>query len=289
MSDFRLVVISDTHVSASHPYFYQNWRVACDAVNALAPDVVVVTGDLSFNGPDVPEDLHLAAREMARLEAPLRRVLPGNHDIGYAPSIQAEQVLTTARRDAYLAAVGPDFWTFEHGAWCFIGLNPFLLESGLPAEREQQAMIDAALAAHTGPIGVFTHVPFFAHDPNETDVEPSATIRPGPRRALLEQFAQSGSVRFIASGHLHRYKRMHFGGIDYVWAPGTAFMSTAPKSAAWGGAPWVGFVSFTFSGEGFSAEVVEPDDMINMDLRNWMRGARHGYYKIAAQPFRQPD
>ncbi|MEO1459882.1 MAG: hypothetical protein AAFV49_20255, partial [Pseudomonadota bacterium] len=188
---------------------------------------------------------------------------------------------------AYIAALGPDFWSVDHGAWRFLGLNPFLLQSGLPAEQEQEAMIDAALAAHDGPVGVFTHVPLFAHSPGETDVEPSATILPAPRQALLERFA-AGGVRFVASGHLHRFKRMRFAGIEHIWAPGTAFMSTGPKSAAWGGEPWVGFVSFSFEGESYTAEVVEPDDMINMDLRNWTRGARHGYYKVAEAPFRGP-
>ncbi|MEO1470229.1 MAG: metallophosphoesterase [Pseudomonadota bacterium] len=289
MPDFTLVVISDTHISRTHPYFFHNWDVTCEAVNALAPDVVVVTGDVSFNGPDRPDDLSFAAGEMARLKAPVCRVLPGNHDLGYSPAIAAEQALTAARREAYLAAFGPDFWTFDHGAWRFIGLNPFLLESGLAAEAEQEAMIDAALEGHGGPVGVFTHVPFFAHRPDETDGGTSATIRPGPRAALLGRFARSGAVRFVASGHLHRYKRMSVDGIEHVWAPGTAFMSTGPRSNAWGGEPWVGFVSVAFEGERFTAGVVEPDDMINMDLRNWNRGARHGYYRIAAQAFRRPD
>ncbi|MEO0762807.1 MAG: hypothetical protein AAFZ09_13530, partial [Pseudomonadota bacterium] len=184
---------------------------------------------------------------------------------------------------------GYDFWCFDHGGWRFVGLNPFLFATGREAEHEQNRMIEDAVATHTGPIGVFTHVPLFGNDPDELGTEPSATIPPDARRRLLDKFRQAGTVRFVASGHLHRYKRMSVDGIEHVWAPGTAFMSTGPRSNAWGGEPWVGFVSVAFEGERFTAGVVEPDDMINMDLRNWNRGARHGYYRIAAQAYRRPD
>jgi len=39
----------------------------------------------------------------------------------------------------------------------------------------------------------------------------------------------------------------------------------------WGGRPWVGFLEFTFQGDRFSLEIHEPQDMINMDLRDWTR------------------
>ncbi|MEM9765896.1 MAG: hypothetical protein AAF968_25960 [Pseudomonadota bacterium] len=63
MSDFRLVVTFNAHISASQPYFHQVWRIAYEAVSACAPDVVVVTGDLSSN---VPDGLPFAAKEIAR-------------------------------------------------------------------------------------------------------------------------------------------------------------------------------------------------------------------------------
>lgn len=70
MSSFRLVMLSDTHVSRTHPFFFHNWEVALEAANALSPDVALVTGDVTFNGPDVPDDLTFGAGQIERLAAP---------------------------------------------------------------------------------------------------------------------------------------------------------------------------------------------------------------------------
>ena len=34
MRDFRIVQVSDTHLSRTHGYFYDNWRVFVDAMMA---------------------------------------------------------------------------------------------------------------------------------------------------------------------------------------------------------------------------------------------------------------
>ncbi|MEL6170318.1 MAG: metallophosphoesterase [Pseudomonadota bacterium] len=283
MTDFRMVVLSDTHVSRTHPLFFHNFDVAVDAVTALKPDVAVVTGDLSLNGPDVPEDLDFAAAQLKRLGAV--HMVPGNHDVGYSPAAEsAEQKMTEARREAYLSRVGADFWQVDRGQWRFIGLNPFLFESGLAAEAEQRAMVVDALT-HDGPVAVFTHVPFFAEHPDEDDVDTSATVTPGPRADYLGLF-RAANVRFVVSGHLHRQKQMSVDGITHIWAPGTAFMSSS--HGRWGGLPWVGFLEIHFSGDRFSVRTHEPEDMINMDLRNWTRGEGHRYFRVIEHPYRTP-
>ena len=285
MTDFRLVILSDTHVSATHPFFFHNFEVALEAANALQPDLAIVTGDLSLNGPDVVEDLDFAATQMKRLAAPIPRVVPGNHDVGYSPAaVKAEQKMTPARRQEYLNRIGEDFWRFDNGDWRFIGLNPFLFESGFAAEAEQRAMVVEALS-HQGPIGVFSHVPFFANDPDEEDDGSYGAVTPKPRADYLGLFREA-NVRFVASGHIHRDKHMIFDGITHIWAPGTAFMSSTENK--WGGAPWVGFLVMAFSGDRFSVCKHEPEDMINMDLRNWNRGESHAYFRVVAEPFRQP-
>jgi 3',5'-cyclic AMP phosphodiesterase CpdA len=288
MTGFRLVMLSDTHVSGTHPFFFHNFDVALAAANALNPDVAIVTGDLSLNGPHAPADLDFAAAQMKRFDAPLVHMLPGNHDVGYSPAAaNAEQQMTPERRQEYLTRIGADFWHIDHGNWRFIGLNPFLFESGHEAEAEQRMMVVDALG-HDGPIGVFTHVPFFAHHPDEYDKTTSATVTPGPRADFLSLF-KAANVQFVASGHLHRDKRMIFDGITHIWAPGTAFMSSGARSEDWGGVPWVGFLEFNFSGEHYSVQLHEPEDMLNIDLRNWARGEGHRYFRIAAEPFRTPD
>lgn len=286
MSNFRLVMLSDTHVSRTHPFFFHNWEVALEAANALTPDVALVTGDVTFNGPDVSDDLAFGAEQMRRLAAPVVRAVPGNHDVGYSPAASPmRQIMTETRRRGWTEKFGPDFWWFDHGDWRFIGLNAFLYESGHEAEAEQDAMLADALRGGR-PVGIFFHVPPFAHDPAETDDATTGTLRPVARKRLLDVCAEAGTVRFMASGHLHRDKRMRFQDIDFIWAPGTAFMSTGPRAEAWGGEPWVGFLDFRFDGDSYTVEKVEPQDMLNIDLRNWARGDQHRYFDIAGQPFR---
>jgi len=82
---------------------------------------------------------------------------------------------------------------------------------------------------------------------------------------------------------------MRFLDIDFIWVPGTAFMSTGPRAAAWGGEPWVGFLDPRFVGDSYSVETVEPEDMRNRVLRNWARGEEHRHFDIASQPFRRVD
>lgn len=287
MSSFRLVMLSDTHVSRTHPFFFHNWEVALEAANALAPDVALVTGDVTFNGPDVADDLAFGAEQIARLSAPVIRTVPGNHDVGYSPAASSmRQLMSPERRQAWIDSFGDDFWSFDHGDWRFVGLNPFLFESGQDAEREQESLLADALSGHHRPVGIFLHVPPFAHDPAETDEATTGTLRPAARKRLLDTCADAGCVRFMASGHLHRDKRMRFRNIDFVWAPGTAFMSTGPRAQAWGGEPWVGFLDFQFEGDSYTVDTVEPQDMLNIDLRNWARGEKHRYFDIASQPYR---
>lgn len=287
MTDFRLVMLSDTHLSGSHPFFYHNWDVALEAANALTPDLAVVTGDLTLNGSKKPADLDFAAAQMKRFSAPVVQVLPGNHDVGYAPvGNHGKQKMTAARRKEYLARFCPDFWTCDHGTWRFIGLNPFLLESGLKAEVDQRDMVVEALT-HQGPIGVFSHMPFFGWDPAENNEDTTATLRPAPRADLLRLFT-SANVRFVATGHKHRHKRMIFESVDHIWAPGVAFMTGGPNADRWGGEPWVGFLDFQFTADGYTVTKVEPEDMLNIDIRNWARDGTPGYYRNVERPFRGP-
>ena len=83
-SHFRLVHVSDTHLSRTHGYFDVNWSAFRQAMAASPPDMLIHGGDISFNGPAAPLDLAHAAEEIAALGLPWRAI-PGNHDIGEAP------------------------------------------------------------------------------------------------------------------------------------------------------------------------------------------------------------
>ena len=77
---FVVLQVSDTHLSATHAYFTDNWQVFVDEVRALAPDLVINTGDFSFNGPAVVEDLAFSHAEAERLGV-RRRPVRARHRI----------------------------------------------------------------------------------------------------------------------------------------------------------------------------------------------------------------
>jgi 3',5'-cyclic AMP phosphodiesterase CpdA len=71
-----IVQISDVHCG---PMFnYGSFRTAVDEINALSPDVVVVTGDITENG--ILSEFKMAADEFKRLKAKNVIYISGNHD-----------------------------------------------------------------------------------------------------------------------------------------------------------------------------------------------------------------
>ena len=61
----RIIVISDPHLSPTHGFFWDNWCRACEVANRLAPDAVIVSGDLCINGPDSEPKWSLPVRRWA--------------------------------------------------------------------------------------------------------------------------------------------------------------------------------------------------------------------------------
>lgn len=286
MPKYRLVQLSDPHLSGTHPLFHHNWEVAIAAVRDLAPDAIVVTGDLCFNGPSAEADLDFAQRQVDRLPAPFVRVLPGNHDVGYSPGLKgATQVMTADRLSGWTSRFGPDHWVFDQAGWRFIGLNSFLPESNLPEENAQEVMLEEALTGADGPVGIFAHSPLFLRSPDEAETG-GFNMPVGPRKRWMAAF--DGRIRFFASGHLHKQLSFTRDGIDYHWAPPLSFVQTNGEGFATGSRCLTGFLLHEFDGADHRVEVFEPQDIINMDIRNWSEGPEHSYARIANRPFPMP-
>ena len=84
MAAARVILVSDTHLSASAPQAQANWDAVVSYVGACAPDLVIHLGDLSLDGARNAMDLRHGRTQLDRLPAPWRAV-PGNHDIGDNP------------------------------------------------------------------------------------------------------------------------------------------------------------------------------------------------------------
>ena len=211
---FVVLQVSDTHLSATHAYFTDNWQVFVDEVRALAPDLVINTGDFSFNGPAVVEDLAFSHAEAELLGVPYLAV-PGNHDVGEpGDNPRLKQPVNDARLANWKRYFGDDRFVRDIESWRLIGINGELLGSGLPAEEDQWAFLETSLREAAGrSLGLFTHKPLFATEPDE--VASKWSTLPEPRARLIE-IAEGSQCSFCrvrpsAPVSLHQSRRNRFG------------------------------------------------------------------------------
>ena len=225
----KLTFLSDTHLADDRPFFVPNFEALATHVAGSGADFVVNGGDVALDGPDHEGHLAHARRLHDRLFGPWRAV-PGNHDLGNALGASKRpprQPITDERRARWGRHFGDEWWTVDLGGWTLVGVNAQLMGSGLPAEETQWQWLDRALAAVSPrPVALFTHRPLFNEGPLQEPGEQGADGRylaPEPRRRLLDTIGRS-TVRLVASGHAHQYRHTAHDGVDYVWAPSTAFV-----------------------------------------------------------------
>lgn len=263
MQEFRVVQLSDPHLSATRAYYLDNWHLAAEWVEKACPDLVAVTGDLILSDPDEEADHRFARRLCDALAVPCR-FIPGNHDIGdNVVSGHMAQRVNEARLARFRRIFGEDRWTVRAAGWTLIALNAQILGSGgMDVEAEQWRWLENVLAAADGDaVALFLHKPVFLDHPSEADHEEPAIrqscIDSESRRRLLD-LAQRYGVRLIAAGHKHQTRAFAHDGIYYIWAPSVACVNGAPDAFHWGRRE-VGFVEFRFRPDGFRHRIVGTD------------------------------
>jgi 3',5'-cyclic AMP phosphodiesterase CpdA len=279
----RVVQVSDIHLSPTHGFFVANWRKTASWINALAPDLVVVTGDLCINGPEDNDEIAFARTEVGRLSGRWR-ALPGNHDVGDEPPGQvAEQLIDPSRLARWRRWFQDDWWLEDDGAWRLIGLNAQLFGSGLADETRQADWLDAMLSTpDPRDVAIFLHKPLFIVDVE--DRASSSCMTPQPRRQLIDLFARS-KVRLVASGHLHCYRHARLDALDLVWAPASSFLLKGAVDKEHGdeverGRPdhSLGVIVHDFTATGWSHRVVQPDGLTSHRAADMKQG-RYRYFR----------
>ena len=280
----RLIHVSDTHLSATHGYFTDNWRAFKSDMAAVPPDALVHGGDLSFNGPVAEADLAFAAAEMASLGVP-HRVIGGNHDTGEAPAFsRLHQPLNAARIAAWTRHFGPQWWHWDLGDWRLVGIDTALLASGLPQEAAQMdALRDMLATRGKRPVMLFMHMPPFDKDPG--DPARTTSVIPHPARAALLDLCAEGGVKIICCGHLHIYRRMRHRGMEIIWAPATAMVDVARGLRQRRRFPRPGYVEWTLQGIRATHRLIEPERMFVIDMTRWTHA--HGF-TVTGLPPREP-
>jgi 3',5'-cyclic AMP phosphodiesterase CpdA len=224
MSPSRVVVVSDSHLTARVANTDRNWEAALRHIDAAAPDLVIHVGDLSMNGTHDPQDLRHGLAQMKRVPAPWR-VVPGNHDIGDTNSalIDPDDVVTADRVARWNDLFGPDRWAVDLDRWRLVGVNAQLFGTGLPGEAEQWDFVDDALNG-THPTDqrllFVTHKPIAAPEPELAGGPPYRFV-PSPARDRLWERVRAAGVEVVLSGHVHQSRALQLHGVSHLWAPTT--------------------------------------------------------------------
>ena len=269
----RVIHVTDTHLSRSHAYFIDNWRIFCDIVAADPPDLLIHTGDVSFNGPANEDDLAFARAQMDMLPCPWL-IVPGNHDIGEAPRYsRLDQPLNDERIAAWKRHFGAQHWLHDIGDWRIVGIDTSLLGSDRPEEAEQRAFLGHVLETRGArPVLLMMHMPPFVETAEDPKITTSSVV-PEARAALLEA-CRTGGVRAIACGHLHVHHQKSWSGIDIVWGPCTSFVDMSKWFNQLGKFARSGYVEWVLDGAAFAHSLVQPVHMISHDMGLW--SGQHG-------------
>jgi len=248
---FKVVQISDTHISESKPHFADNWPKLAEWVRKQSPDLVVHTGDVTVDGADHERELEYCAGLMNQLGSPWLAV-PGNHDVGDAKN--PHQPVNAQRIERWNRHYRADRWVKDIPGWRLVGLNALLIGSDDPEELKQDRWLEGSMEGARGRRPAwFLHRPLFIEGPQEGDTG-YWSLKPQPRKRFLGLVAAQ-QVRVVASGHLHKSHRHDHQGTSYVWGPSGGFVVGPKEQPPMPGKAELGAVVYEFGPDDVSIRV----------------------------------
>jgi len=280
MSEFRLTQISDTHLAPRMTPLIDNFHRVSEHIDAKRPDLVLNSGDISFDGPTQPDDLKFA-RSLHDALPVACRYLPGNHDIGDNPTAVGPaptHPVTEQSLKAYRATFGEDRWRFDAAGWCFIGLNSLIMNTGLAGEAEQFDWLASQLSGTQGkPVALFLHKPLFLNAPDDPElVATSIRYVPMPARSRLIEMMRAVDLRLVGSGHVHQRRDFTFAHTRQIWAPSAGFIISDARQDVIG-IKEVGLVEYRFQPDSFEVRHVRAPGQTDVDLESLLAMVPSGY------------
>ena len=169
-------------------------------------------GDLALDGTG--DDLAAARLQLDRLAAPWRAV-PGNHDIGDNPwDGSPEGIAVDAdRRQRWLDAIGPDWWSVTLGDWRLVAVDAQLFGSGLEAEAQQWSWLEEQFASAAQGRSRSSPTSRSPRRPAKLAASPVYRFVPERRGARLTELTAAGAVDVVLSGHVHQYRVLDADGV----------------------------------------------------------------------------
>ena len=209
---FRVIQISDTHISPTKAHFAGNWPPLAEWIASQRPDLVIHTGDVTVDGLTAIRISNIACGCSARWACRLRRARQSrcrrfsNHR--HQP-VNPERI---ARWNRYFGA-GPVVSRHRRVAADRPRRDA---DRRLPGGRGGAARLARRRHGAGGDrrSAWFLHRPLFIEHPEEGDTG-YWSIKPEPRRALLEMVRRH-NVALVASGHLHKAHDFVRDGTRYI-------------------------------------------------------------------------
>jgi hypothetical protein len=245
MTRWTFVFATDIHVGSPRSFRFQpawneNWRTARGQIVRIAPELLLLGGDLARDGRLHRFELEAVKTDLDALPFP-RRVVPGNMDTGnkhtarQGPRSDRDDLdLNLTSRDLanWSAVFGPAWWTFVHRGVRFTGICDMLAGSGLPEEKAFWLWMQGLSALPRAERHVWVmHSPLFIADLHEPDfdiADPEWYLSwyfgvDEPQRGRITRVMKETGVELVLSGHVHCRKTHWAEGIRFEIGPSTAF------------------------------------------------------------------
>lgn len=232
---YSFVVYTDSHVNQSEtesmsPHQVNKLangrhRFVLNRINEIEPAFAIHLGDLVHPVPvmgiyaDAARRFHEQATELL---CPLH-FIPGNHDIGDKPirwgpaEIVSDESVALWRKH-----FGPDYSSFGHQGCRFVLINAETINSGLAAEYEQRAWLEAELEAYASDrIFVAIHYPPFVYRADELEYYDNLAE---PGRSWLLRLFRKFNVEAVFAGHVHNFWYHRIGETAFYILPSITFV-----------------------------------------------------------------
>jgi 3',5'-cyclic AMP phosphodiesterase CpdA len=188
----RILHISDLHLG--HGTVSEPVAALRELVPELAPEILVVTGDLTHRGR--PSELRRARELLDSLGVPLLAV-PGNHDIPYVLPTRF-----TRTREAWDEAFGTTEPLYTSDRLAIVGLNsvrPWRQQGGALGSSQLDRVAPKLESAQRGALRTAA-----LHHHLATPPWRAARKRPVSRRDVVLQKLASSGIELVISGHVHQ-------------------------------------------------------------------------------------
>lgn len=291
-SSWKFVHVTDIHIGSPRSYRFkpainENWATAAGQIKAIAPDLLLVGGDVTRDGTHHVYELKGSKAELDRLGIPWHAI-PGNMDTGNKHTDRQGALsdrddvacnVTEDQLERFRRHVQPFPWSFVHRGVRFSGCYEVVANTDLPS-AEAQAMWLRRLAAEprTQWHVMLNHYPLFTESIDQGPADLTTpdgylqwyfSLDPEPRRRVLDAYHAAG-VTHVLSGHVHcRRPPMVIDGITFCFGASTATVQWADHWAD--GDPRQGFQVFTVTPEGIGYRF-EPLTRVSTRTDGWGPG-----------------